>query len=154
MRRYEDTCAACVARYEGYVFQRLGDGIVAFLGYPLAHEAERAIRAGLEIIESLSRLDVLLLDHRQLSDAKDEHARRRGHPFDLGFALSAGADVFEFRGEPDKIRKRDGKTWSTRWAAVSAMPRALQDGHTPRPLQEKAIRKSCPHSPQRARAKP
>jgi len=60
VRRYEDTCAACVTRYEGYVFQRLGDGIVAFFGYPLAHEgeAERAIRAGLEIIESLAKLDV------------------------------------------------------------------------------------------------
>src|SRR5262249_16624050 len=60
VRRYEDTCAASVARYEGYVFQRLGDGIVAFFGYPLAHEAEaeRAIRAGLEIVESLIALDI------------------------------------------------------------------------------------------------
>ena len=37
---YEDACAACVERYEGYVFQRLGDGIVAFFGYPRAHEDE------------------------------------------------------------------------------------------------------------------
>ncbi|MGH8759879.1 MAG: adenylate/guanylate cyclase domain-containing protein [Burkholderiales bacterium] len=60
IRSYEDACAACVTRYEGYVFQRLGDGIVAFFGYPLAHEgeAERAIRAGLEIVEALSKLDV------------------------------------------------------------------------------------------------
>lgn len=60
VRSYEDTCAACVTRYEGYVFQRLGDGVVAFFGYPLAHEgeAERAIRAGLEIVESLSKLEV------------------------------------------------------------------------------------------------
>ena len=40
VRSYEDTCAACVTRYEGYVFQRLGDGIVAFFGYPVAHEGE------------------------------------------------------------------------------------------------------------------
>jgi len=60
VRSYEDTCAAAITHYEGYVFQRLGDGIVAFFGYPLAHEgeAERAIHAGLEIIESLSRLSV------------------------------------------------------------------------------------------------
>jgi hypothetical protein len=38
MRDYEDVCAVCIARYEGYVFLRLGDGIVAFFGYPLAHE--------------------------------------------------------------------------------------------------------------------
>jgi class 3 adenylate cyclase len=60
IRSYEDACAACITRYEGYVFQRLGDGIVAFFGFPLAHEgeADRAIRAGLEIIESLAKLDV------------------------------------------------------------------------------------------------
>ncbi len=60
IRSYEDACAVCITRYEGYVFQRLGDGIVAFFGYPLAHEgeAERAIHAGLEIIEALSQLDV------------------------------------------------------------------------------------------------
>src|SRR4051812_7008853 len=40
IRSYEDACAACITRYEGYVFQRLGDGIVAFFGYPLAHEGE------------------------------------------------------------------------------------------------------------------
>ena len=55
---YEDLCAACVSRYEGYVFQRLGDGIVAFFGYPLANErvAERAIRAGIDILESAKTL--------------------------------------------------------------------------------------------------
>ena len=62
---YEDACAACITRYEGYVFQRLGDGIVAFFGYPLAHEgeAERAIHAGLEIIAVLSGLDVPQVGH-------------------------------------------------------------------------------------------
>ena len=58
--RYEDACAVCITRFEGYVFQRLGDGIVAFFGYPLAHEgeAERAIQAGLAIIASLAAVDV------------------------------------------------------------------------------------------------
>jgi class 3 adenylate cyclase/tetratricopeptide (TPR) repeat protein len=60
IRSYEDACAVCITRYEGYVFQRLGDGIVAFFGYPLAHESEseRAIHSGLEIIEALSKLVV------------------------------------------------------------------------------------------------
>lgn len=57
VRAYEDACAACIARYEGYLFQRLGDGIVAFFGFPLAHEreAERAIRAGLDILDAMER---------------------------------------------------------------------------------------------------
>jgi class 3 adenylate cyclase/tetratricopeptide (TPR) repeat protein len=58
--RYEDACAACISRFDGYVFQRLGDGIVAFFGFPLAHEgeADRAIRAGLAIIEAMAGLVV------------------------------------------------------------------------------------------------
>lgn len=58
--RYETTCTACINRYDGYVFQRLGDGIVAFFGYPLAHEgeAERAIHAGRAIFDALANLEV------------------------------------------------------------------------------------------------
>lgn len=60
IRTYEDACAVCITRYDGYVFQRLGDGIVAFFGYPLAHEgeAERAIHAGLAVIDALAGLEV------------------------------------------------------------------------------------------------
>ena len=60
IRAYEEACAACVNRYEGYVFTTLGDGVVAFFGFPLAHEseAERAVRAGLEIIDAMARLHV------------------------------------------------------------------------------------------------
>ncbi|MGH8634523.1 MAG: hypothetical protein ACRET7_10375, partial [Burkholderiales bacterium] len=42
----------------------------------------------------------------RLSDEKDAHARRLGHPFDLGWALSFGADVFDHRCEPEKLRER------------------------------------------------
>jgi hypothetical protein len=47
-----------------------------------------------------------------------------------------------------------GRTWSVRWAATSTMRRALQEGQTPRPLQEKATRRSAAHASQRMRAKP
>src|SRR3954447_14380711 len=60
IRAYEEACATCVKRYEGYVFTMLGDGVVAFFGFPLAHEseAERAIRAGLDIVEAIARLHI------------------------------------------------------------------------------------------------
>ena len=60
VRAYEDACATCVNRYDGYVFTTLGDGVVAFFGYPLAHEgeAERAIRAGLDIVEAMAALQI------------------------------------------------------------------------------------------------
>ncbi len=68
IRRYEDACAVCVTRYDGYVYQRLGDGIVAFFGYPLAHEgeAERAIHAGLAILESMRILEVPAVQRLQV----------------------------------------------------------------------------------------
>lgn len=56
---YEDRCTGCVTRFGGTVFQRLGDGIVAFFGYPQAHEgdAERATLAALAILEALTDRD-------------------------------------------------------------------------------------------------
>ncbi len=58
IRAYEEACATCINRYEGYVFTTLGDGVVAFFGFPLAHESEpeRAVRAGLDIVQAMARL--------------------------------------------------------------------------------------------------
>jgi class 3 adenylate cyclase/tetratricopeptide (TPR) repeat protein len=60
IRAYEEACATCVNRYEGYVFTMLGDGVVAFFGFPLAHEseAERAVRAGLDIVNAIAKLHI------------------------------------------------------------------------------------------------
>ena len=43
---------------------------------------------------------------RAASDAKDEHARRRNHPFDLAFALTLGAQVFDYLCEPEELLRR------------------------------------------------
>jgi class 3 adenylate cyclase/predicted ATPase/RNA polymerase subunit RPABC4/transcription elongation factor Spt4 len=50
-RAYQEACADAIARHSGYLAQYLGDGIVAYFGYPEAHEddARLAISAGLEI---------------------------------------------------------------------------------------------------------
>ncbi len=58
VRAYQDCCAGIVSRFEGYVARYMGDGILVYFGYPRAHEddAERAIRAGLMIVESVGRL--------------------------------------------------------------------------------------------------
>ena len=42
----------------------------------------------------------------RLNDEKDAHARRRGHPFDLGLALTMGAHEFDQRSEHEDLRKR------------------------------------------------
>lgn len=58
LRHYQDSCKSIVVRYDGYVARYIGDGILIYFGYPVAHEndAERAIKAGLEIAASISEL--------------------------------------------------------------------------------------------------
>ena len=49
-----------VRSLDGFVAKYMGDGVLAYFGYPRAHEddAERAVRAGLGLIDSVGRLDV------------------------------------------------------------------------------------------------
>src|SRR5712692_977269 len=59
VRMYQETCGAVITPYEGHIAQYLGDGLLVYFGYPAAHEddAQRAVRAGLEIIEALHELN-------------------------------------------------------------------------------------------------
>lgn len=56
LRAYQESVSEVVERFDGFVAQFLGDGVVAYFGHPRAHEddAERAVRAGLAIIEAVS----------------------------------------------------------------------------------------------------
>jgi class 3 adenylate cyclase/predicted ATPase len=56
--RYQAVCAQVVQRYEGHLAQYLGDGVLAYFGYPAAHEddATRAVQSGLEILTRLAAL--------------------------------------------------------------------------------------------------
>ena len=59
MRAYHETCANVIKRFDGYVAKYLGDGLLIYFGYPRAHEddAQRAVQAGLGIIEELKTLN-------------------------------------------------------------------------------------------------
>ena len=60
MRAYQDAVAGEVARYEGHVAKFMGDGVIAYFGYPRAHEddAERAIRSALSIVQAIPELNL------------------------------------------------------------------------------------------------
>jgi predicted ATPase/class 3 adenylate cyclase len=59
MRAYQERCAEVVRRSDGHVAKYMGDGVLAYFGWPRAHEdeAERAVRAGLAIVAALARLE-------------------------------------------------------------------------------------------------
>src|SRR5262249_34384865 len=63
---YQDACARVIARFDGHIAQYLGDGLLVYFGYPLAHEddAQRAVRAGLGMIEALGQLNTRLAQER------------------------------------------------------------------------------------------
>ena len=55
VRAYQETAAAVIQRFDGYIAQYLGDGLLVYFGYPQAHEddARRAVRTGLDLVEAL-----------------------------------------------------------------------------------------------------
>src|SRR5579864_7492926 len=55
---YHRCCAEIVERHGGFVAKYMGDGVLAYFGYPLAHEhdAEQAVRAALAMIEAVMKL--------------------------------------------------------------------------------------------------
>ena len=59
MRAYQDACAGAIHRFDGHIAQTLGDGLMVYFGYPIAHEddPQRAIRAGLDILSRVATLE-------------------------------------------------------------------------------------------------
>lgn len=62
MRAYQDACAGAIKRFEGHIAQTLGDGLMVYFGYPLAHEddAQRAVRAGLDVVRAVKEVSARL----------------------------------------------------------------------------------------------
>jgi class 3 adenylate cyclase len=56
---YQKSVAETVRRFGGFVAKYMGDGVLVYFGYPQAHEdeAERAVRAGLELVSAVSALN-------------------------------------------------------------------------------------------------
>jgi class 3 adenylate cyclase len=57
IRAYHTGCADVIRRWDGYVAKYMGDGVLAYYGWPRAHEddAERAVRAGLELAKAIGQ---------------------------------------------------------------------------------------------------
>ncbi|MGI9384885.1 MAG: ATP-binding protein, partial [Methyloligellaceae bacterium] len=60
LRRYQDAVSTAIQRYQGHVAKFLGDGVLAYFGWPQAYEdqAERAVRAGLDAVTAVEAVKV------------------------------------------------------------------------------------------------
>jgi len=59
---FQSRCSAAIRRYDGFVAKYMGDGILVYFGYPRAHEdeAERSVRAGLDIVDAMTELNAAI----------------------------------------------------------------------------------------------
>ncbi|MGE3978430.1 MAG: adenylate/guanylate cyclase domain-containing protein, partial [Nitrospira sp.] len=58
IRRFLDTCRQAISRFNGYIAKYMGDGLLVYFGYPHAyeHDAERAVHAGLAVLDLVKAL--------------------------------------------------------------------------------------------------
>src|SRR5215475_15300782 len=66
VRAYQKVCSEVITRFDGYIAQLLGDGLLVYFGYPHAHEddAQRAARTGLGILAAMEDLNQRLQRER------------------------------------------------------------------------------------------
>src|SRR4029079_13228859 len=67
LRQFQNAVAGDIVRFDGYVAKLMGDGVLAYFGWPQAHEdeAERAVRAGLAVAGAVGSLG--MKGHQQLA---------------------------------------------------------------------------------------
>lgn len=87
---YQATCARIMLSYDGFIADFRGDGIFAYFGYPRAHEddAERTVRAALDIIAAVMRLET-----------------RAGEPLSVRIGIATGLVVVGDLGSKDSLRQ-------------------------------------------------
>jgi class 3 adenylate cyclase len=91
LRSYQEVCTTAVRKHDGHVSQYVGDGVVAYFGYPYVHEDDgrRAVNAGLDLLEGMR--DVA------------EHARsHHGVEFHVRVAVHTGLVVRAELGGPSR----------------------------------------------------
>ena len=72
VRTYQATCASVIQRFGGHIAQYLGDGILVYFGYPIAHEdaAVRAVKTGLGILTELNHMNSQLRQTERLQSLR------------------------------------------------------------------------------------
>src|SRR6516162_9753818 len=119
---YHRAAAQAITRYGGHVAKYLGDGVMAFFGYPEAHDndAERAARAGLAILEG-----VLKLNHGSTGPKLAARVGIDSGAVVVGAGADKDTDVF---GETPNIAARLQATAKTGTVLITAATHRLLSG--------------------------
>ena len=77
IRRYQDAAAGAIGRFGGFVAKFMGDGVLAYFGFPRAFEdaAERAVRAAIGILAEVGGIE---LPRRHAGSGARRHRDRSG----------------------------------------------------------------------------
>jgi hypothetical protein len=123
---YHRCVADTVAQFAGFVAKYMGDGVLIYFGYTEAHEddAEWAVRAGLAVIDAVSRLAMLEQQNVRLGIASGLVVV--GDLIGAGAAKERGGPLLRGWTRPIHLRAGRGRTspWST--ASVSQSPTRLR----------------------------
>jgi class 3 adenylate cyclase/tetratricopeptide (TPR) repeat protein len=118
---YQGAVSQAITRFGGEVVRYVGDGIMAFFGYPVAHDndAERAVRAGLAIVEAIA--------HHDEQPERPKLAVRIG--VDSGLVVvGAAAQAVDAYGDTANIAARVQALAEPSTVAVTAMTHRLISG--------------------------
>lgn len=133
LRAYQEVCAGVVRRFEGYIAQYSGDGVLVYFGYPAAHEddAQRAVRAGLGIVSEIRGLNARLQRSVAVLHDVPLHVRIGIH---TGLVVVGEVGGGEFRdpmavvGETPNIAARLQSVAEPDTVVISATTRQLIEG--------------------------
>jgi class 3 adenylate cyclase len=143
---YQHAAAESITRFGGHVAKYLGDGVMAYFGYPKAHEndAERAVRAGLSILDALSKSN----QQTSFLDVRTSQTRLRGSAgalpsvrpklsarigIDSGAVVvgrGAGKDADVFGEAPNIAAHVQALYWTARVSPPMAAARTSYPNHT------------------------
>jgi class 3 adenylate cyclase/predicted ATPase len=126
VRAYQLICQEAVERFEGYVADYLGDGVMAYFGYPTAHEddAIRAVHAGRKILADLEDLNIRLSREKEVT-LSVRVALHTGLVVVSGFGVGREPLIV---GDPLNIASRLQKEAANNTLIVSAATRKLIEG--------------------------
>jgi class 3 adenylate cyclase len=129
LRAYQAACVEVIQRFDGYIAQHLGDGLLVYFGFPTAHDddAHRAILAGLEMLDAM---------HTRNTRLAQEHGVRLSIRVGLHTGLTVIGDIgagpkheLLALGEAPNIAARIQSLAAPDTVAISAETSRLVEGY-------------------------